>query len=203
MRFKNPLDKILSSKAKIKALRYLVNYGKGISAREFSREIGIAPPNILKTLRELENENIAVSERFGRSIVYTLNKNHFLVDKIIFPLFKNEAGAKNELGKKIMKYIKFPFESIILFGSIARGEEEPKSDIDIAFIIKDAADENQIEREALDINPILSEYFGNSISPIVIKKSDFVKKLKKGDHLFSSIAKEGEVIGGKLINDLL
>lgn len=100
MRFKNPLDKVLPSKSKIRILRYLVNYGREISVREFSREVGMAPPNILKTLKELEEENITIKKRFGRSVVYTLNKGHFLVDKIIEPLFKHEAMAKNELEKK-------------------------------------------------------------------------------------------------------
>ena len=203
MQFKNSLDKILASKSKIKIIRHLINYGKEVSLREFSREVGMAAPNMLKTLRGLENDNIVVSRRFGSSIVFSLNKGHFLVNKIIIPLFKEEARAKMELGRKIISHIKFPYESIILFGSIARGEENPKSDIDIAFIIKDAGKADKIEKKILDINPALNAYFGNSISPVVIKKSDFIKKLKKGDHFISAIAREGEVIGGKLINDLL
>ena len=203
MRFKNPLDKVLPSKSKIRILRYLVNYGREIPVREFSREIGMAPPNMLKTLKGLEEENIVIKRQFGRSVVYSLSKGHFLVDKIIIPLFKNEAMAKNELAKKIKKYIKFSFESIILFGSIAREEEGARSDIDIAFIIKDSSNVEKVEKNILSINPILSKYFGNTISPIVIEKSDFIKRLKKGDRLISSIVKEGEVIGGKLISDLL
>ncbi len=203
MRFRNPLDKILPSKTKVIILRHLVNYGREISVREFSREIGIAPPNMSKALKGLALENVLVWRRFGNSIVYRLNKGHFLADKIIIPLFKNEAMAKKELERKIIKHIDFSFESIILFGSVAKGREKSDSDIDLAFIIKDSLDADKIEKKIFDINPDLSKRFGNTVSPIVIKKSDFVKRLKIGEGLVSSIAKEGEVISGKLISDLL
>lgn len=203
MRFINILDKILGQRSKVKILRFLASYKKEASIRELARETGITPPNMSRILKELENEGALISKKFGKSVVFSLKRGNFLIEKIISPLFKIEAEAKKELSRKIIKSIKFPVESIILFGSIARGEEKSGSDIDIAFVVKDSLDIGKIEKEILLINPIISGYFGNTIAPVVIRKSDFIKKLKKGDHFISAIAREGEVISGKLINDLL
>lgn len=203
MRFIYILDNILGQRSKVKILRFLTNYRRVASIRELARETRITPPNVSRILKELEREGALSSKKIGNSIVFSLNKGNFLVDKIIIPLFKEEAHAKKELNKKIISNIKFPVESIILFGSLARGEEKSGSDIDIAFVVKDSLDIGKIEKEILLINPSISGYFGNTIAPVVIKKSDFIKKLKKGDHFISAIAREGEVISGKLINDLL
>jgi len=203
MKFIQSLNAILGQNSKVKILRFLANYKQEASIRELAREIKITPPNVSRILKELEREGVLSSKKFGNSIVFSLNKGNFLGKKIIAPLFKEEAEAKKELSRKIVGNVKFPYESIILFGSIARGEENSKSDIDVAFIIKDAGNTERIEKKILGINPVLSAYFGNSISPFVIKKSDFVKRLKKNEPLVSSIAKEGEVLAGKLIDEFI
>lgn len=203
MRFKNPLDKILGQKSKIKILRFLVSYQKDVSIRELSREIKLVPANVSAVLKELENEGLLTNKKFGKSLVFSLKKDSFLTERIIAPLFIMEKEIKAELAKKIIKNIKFRYESMILFGSIAKGGERPQSDIDILFIIANKADVNEIEKQVLAINPAISKYFGNSLSPIVIRKKDFIGKIKKRDKLTASIIKDGEVLSGKIISELL
>ena len=151
----------------------------------------------------MESTGFLTSRRFGTSIVYSLNKGHFLVDEVIIPLFKKETEAKTELGREILKNIKFPFESIILFGSIAKDSAHSKSDIDLAVIIDDKDDPETVENKILDINPLVSKKFSNTLSPFIIKKSEFLKRKRKHDGLIASIAKDGIVIAGKSISELI
>jgi len=203
MRFNKSLDNILGQKSKVKALRYLVNYKQEMSIRELSREIGLVPANLSVILKELEAERVLRSKKFGKTIVFSLNQDNYLTSEIIVPLFKKERLIREELGKIIVKNIKFPYESIILFGSVARGDSKTYSDVDLAIIIRDSGRSDDIEDQILNINPTVSRLFGNSISPVVMKKAEFSKKFNRGDKLIRNIAKEGIVIAGKLISELI
>lgn len=203
MRYKFILDNIFGQKSKIKVLRYLASGRPDASVREIAAQTRLSPPNASIALRELEKEGALKSLRIGRSIVYSLNDGHYLVEKIIKPVFGNESGVKSALANLIKNKINFPYESIIIFGSVARGSAKPASDIDLAVIIKDGEDKIIIEDKIAAFNPLIAKIFGNSLSPIVYKKSEFLKKIKKKDALAGEIVREGEVAAGKLISELL
>lgn len=203
MRYKFVLDSIFSQKSKIKALRCLVNCGREISIREVAREIKASHPNVSAILTELKSEGIVRSSRVGRSVIYSLNDGHYLVEEIIKPVFVAERMAKKRMFARIKDSINFNFESIILFGSILRGEEKPTSDIDLAVIVKNSENTDEIEQKINALNPIMTKEFGNVLSPIVFKKNDFVKKIKNNNPLVRDIVKNGEIVAGKLINELI
>lgn len=203
MKYKFVLDSIFSQKSKIKALRCLVNGGREISIREIAREIGASHPNVSSILMELKSQGAVKSSRVGRSVIYSLNDGHYLVETIIRPVFAAERQAKNRMFALIKDSVGFQYESIILFGSIARGEEQPASDVDLAVIVKDKENADEIEKKINALNPIIAKEFGNVLSPMVFKKSDFIKKIKINNPLVKDIIKNGEIVAGKMINELL
>ena len=203
MMYHNFLNSILGQKSKLKALRFLANFQNEVSIRELSRKIRITTPNLSAVLGELEQQGVLTSRKFGTSILYRLNNGHLLAEEIIIPLFKKEKEAKTELGRKIKMGLSFQYESAILFGSIARAQEHSGSDIDLAVIIGDKTDAGEAERKILEINPAIFKKFGNSLSPIVIKKKYFIRRFKAKDKLIASIAKDGILIAGKSISELI
>jgi len=86
---------------------------------------------------------------------------------------------------------------------MARKEEHPSSDIDLAVIVPDAASRKKIssffERKSLNI---LSKY-GNTLSPYIITRKDFINKHRKGLSLIKNIISEGEVMFGKSTREIL
>jgi DNA-binding transcriptional ArsR family regulator len=203
MKYKNFLNDILGQKSKLKALRFLSNLKNEVSIRELAREIKITPPNLSIILNDLEKQNLLISRHIGTSIVYTLNSGHYLVEEIIKPLFRKEREARMELGREIKNNFDFQYESVIIFGSIARIQEHPGSDIDLAVIINSQSDISDIENKIININPVILKKFGNSLSPIIMKKSDFIGKLKSHDKLVVSIAKDGLLVAGKSVSELI
>lgn len=203
MKFVKYLDDILGQKSKVSALRYLINMQDEVSIRELSRHIKITQPNLSIVLKDLERMGVLVSKKFGTSLVFKLNRGHYLVDNVLIPLFKSESRALNEMSGFIVKKIKFEYISIILFGSMAHKSEHFKSDIDIIIIINDKHDKEKTEMMVLDINPEVIKKFGNSLSPIVMTKSEFVTKYKNNEALVRNISKEGKILAGKLISEIL
>lgn len=202
MTFNKPLNLILGQKAKINILRHLTLYKKEAATRELARETGIAAPNILKLLKELEAENILISKKVGNSISYSLNRSNLIAKKIILPAFSYENNLINELGSYLAANLNLPLVSIILFGSRARGEEKPKSDIDLAFIVK-KGDEDKCEKKIIDLNPKISANFGSSVAPIIYSTAKFSSKAKSQEQLVKNIIKEGKIIYGRLISDFI
>ncbi len=203
MRFIKPLDKILGQKSKIKILRLLSLYKKEPTIREVSRETGITPPNASRILKELKAEGVVTAKKAGRSILYSLNSKHYLVKNVILPIFKKEQRARMDLVRLLKSKLDFPVESIILFGSVARGGEKPGSDLDLLFIIPDKANPKELEEKIYSLSPQLISYFGNSISPLIMKRSEFLLRFKNGERLLRTILKDGEVLAGQLIGEIL
>ncbi|MBU4299204.1 nucleotidyltransferase domain-containing protein [Patescibacteria group bacterium] len=203
MRFNNPLNQIFNKKSKIKILRLLSLFKKESSVREISREVGVAPPNVSNALRELEKEGVLFSKKVGRSIIYSLDLNHYLVKNVILPAFNKEKETKKILVNILKAKLNFPVELIILFGSMARRKEKPDSDIDLLFIISDKSQPRKLEERVSVVNNQIIGYFGNSISPLILRTSEFKSRFEKNDKLIKSISKEGEVLEGKLISEVL
>lgn len=203
MKFKHYLDNILGQKTELAVLRFLVNVRNEAGVREVAQGVKIGPPNVSRALKALEEAGVLLKKTVGRSVLYRLNVDHYLVKKVVMPLFTDERDMSDELRRFIMKNIKFSVESIILFGSIARGNGRGDSDIDILFILpsKDLIDE--ITDELLEVNNKAIRYFGNYFSPLIMSKKEFMNRYKTGDELIRNIVRDGRVIEGKLVSELI
>lgn len=203
MKFNQPLDQILGQQSKVRILRLFSSNQGQFTIREIARRIDLTVPNVSRALKELEEQAIVISQQAGRSILYSLNQNHYLVSTAILPMFKKESEAMKDLTGLLKRSFGHKIVSSILFGSLARKEEKGISDIDMLFIVNDGVDTQKIEEGILEKNPEIVHLFGNSISPLVMTISEFISRFKKKDRLLGKILKEGEVLDGELISDLL
>jgi len=96
---------------------------------------------------------------------------------------------KLEIAKEFAKSFK-DVERIILYGSVARGEDKEESDVDILVISRDKRKtKDKVIERAMDI--LLDK--GTYISVKVISPREFEDL--KDTHFISQITKEGVVIG--------
>jgi len=203
MKFNQPLDQILGQQSKVKILRLFSSRQGQFTIREIARRIDLTVPNVSRALKELEEQAIVISQQAGRSILYSLNQNHYLVSTAILPMFKKESEAMKNLTELLKRSFDHKIVSSILFGSLARKEEKGASDIDMLFIVDNGVSAKKIEQGILEKNPEIIHLFGNPISPLVMTVSEFISKFKKKDRLLGEILKEGEILDGELISDLL
>jgi predicted nucleotidyltransferase len=95
-----------------------------------------------------------------------------LVDK----MFKMEGETLSELVKLVAKKLGDPsITSALIFGSVARGEEEPLSDIDL-FILTE--DKEKAEGAVSELQREVSNRFGNAISPYILSEEDIADEDK-------------------------
>ena len=101
------------------------------SVRGLSNKAGIGVATSKTYLDYLLSKGIVKRKIVGRSHLYSLDSTSFLARSIktLISLYElNESGIVKEL------VTKYPINSIILYGSVARGEDDSKSDVDILII---------------------------------------------------------------------
>lgn len=187
MAFEKRLDDILDTKSKVKIIRLFVSRTADFmaSGREIAKLTGITPPAAHTALKELYNQDILKREIIGRQHIYKVNPLNRIVKDILQPAFQKELSTKedisNYLQKKVKDYAIQPLiTSMILYGSITRGETHGESDCDIAVVAKDTPSKKRVED--LFINKIsseFSEYFGIHLHPYVKTYNEFMRRLEK------------------------
>jgi predicted nucleotidyltransferase len=117
---------------------YRSNYSISVHVREVARETQVDFKAVLLQLKKLEKTHIVISTKKGRNKEYTLNLNNYLAKyyivlaetyKSITYLSENFEVKKviTEIGDKLGG-------NILLFGSFAKGNMTPESDIDLLVI---------------------------------------------------------------------
>ena len=97
------LDILFSTWSNIAVLRVLNEVKIGLSGREIAKQSGMSAPSCLEALSTLENLNIVSRQRGGRGHFFFLNREHFLVNKIVIPNLNLEKLFISSLLKNINK----------------------------------------------------------------------------------------------------
>ena len=190
-------DEVFRSWSNVAVLRALQDTASGFSGREVARVAGMSIRSALQALTSLENLGIVRRQRGGRDHIFTLNRNHYLVEQGIIPVFAIEHKFLEEVKSVIANAVKRQALSVILFGSVARGEEIPQSDLDICCIVKNKLQQGKLQSILDGMSPTLHNRFGVKIGPIFFTLDEFKKKASKRNPLIKQILDHGKVITGK------
>lgn len=201
MRLHHFIKDAMKDAAYLSCLRHLKNQ-TDLSGRELAKLSGVSQFKIRAILDDLLRQGILKKHLSGRSHLYALNKHHFLAEKIA-PLLEIEENFFSFLGTWIMNQMDRKPISIILFGSAARGEERPDSDIDLLFIYRTIGSETKLLEKIHEALSDSLEYFGNRLAPVLTTPAAFQKAVKDRDPFFLHILKEGITLKGATMNEVL
>ena len=140
----------------------------------------------------------------GRSILYSLDKEHIMVDEILFPLFNNERKLFLSLKSTILGPLSSPKPiSIILFGSQTDGKKaRPDSDFDILCVISDETNLKKFKSEISRSEDHVEKKFGNRLSLLIMKRTEFLTRKRRKDPLLLEIEKQNRLLFGKPIREI-
>jgi predicted nucleotidyltransferase len=203
MKYTDFLQDVLGSKPKVKILRYLIKTNISISGRQLARWLKLHHGTCHKALAELALFGVVIVHKTGRTNLYKINQNNFIVKKILEPIFRIEENIFNLMLAKLKKQITVSILSAIVFGSVAEARERPTSDVDILFITTTEKQKRHLikQLEKLEYEFILE--YGNMFSSMVVTFGEFLQRLKSNDSLIGEIIKKGKVVYGKSISELI
>lgn len=205
MFFSNIIVNLLSDSVKIGVYKTLSRHPEGMTGRGLAALISTSPFKINQVLRELVSQGVIEESVIGRAHQYRLNKQHILIRDLILPLIDFEEKILTNLGAEIMKRLeKNPPLSVILFGSVARGDAEPLSDIDVFLIY---TDKDETPGPISETGDLLSEWitrsYGNHVSLRRAWVSDFQRRARERDPLIRNVIEEGKCLAGLSLTELL
>jgi len=211
MKFTRPLDDILNTEVKVRILRFLCRTGAEWNGSQIAKEIGITPAATHTALRILHREGLLQLRNMGKTHVYSLKDDNFIVSGLLKPLFAKEDKALDTIIGIIKRSIlssranraKKGIKSVALFGSVNIRQDRPTSDIDIAVVINNSKSKPAIERLFEDVDLRISRKFGNTLSPYINTQAEFKAKHKKGLGVIKNILKSHTLIYGEKLESLL
>lgn len=170
MQLDAPLDEILETQANVRVLRALVGLPRGFSAsgRDLARRAGVAHTTAARVLRGLSDQRVARVQHVGRADIYELNDRHVFASQLR-ALFQREADLREQLIEYLRAEIPQrvgPTEGAFLFGSTARGDTRPGSDIDVA-VVGAARSDDELEPALGELADRVRDRFGAELNVIV------------------------------------
>jgi len=195
------LDEIFRTWSNVAVLRALIDTNTGFSGNEVARVAGMNPRSAFKALTSLEELGIVNRVVGGIDHIFTLNREHLLVQEIILKIYSIENKFMDEILRTLSTILKKHVYSAVIFGSVARKEEKSLSDLDICCIVNSPL-ELLFVRDLLNKkSSMLYKKFGIKLAPIIFLKDAFLRKKKS--KLIKDIVGEGILITGKSLRGLI
>jgi predicted nucleotidyltransferase len=197
MRIDAPLDDLFRSRSHIRVLRALDELPPdlAVSARDVGRRAGVSHPTASAILASLAQQGVVRVRRTPNADFFELNRDHVLVESI-GPLLDREHRLRDELVEFLRQQIQRHVASVraaFLFGSAARGEMTPVSDIDVAIVVPAMIEAQSVEAGMEQVAEAVRARFGNRLNYVVGKAP--VDRLRRsgrpGHRLWAQIAADG------------
>ena len=148
---------------------------------------------VLGALDRLVAQGIVLSRPAGRAKLYSLNREHLAA-----PWIEGLAGLRGQLVERIREQIaSWTIQPTVaaVFGSVARGEAGPESDIDIFVVRPKSVELETWDEQVADLTADVSRWTGNDARAL-----EFDEDAVRGsaEPVISDVLEEGIEVGGSL-----
>jgi nucleotidyltransferase-like protein len=179
-------------------LRVLAGTTGGLTGREIVRLVGLKThEGTRRVLERLVSQGIVVREPVGRAFSYTLNRDH-----VAAPYVEGLARLRAELIARLRQRIadwETPPLLAALFGSAARGDAGPESDVDL-LVIRPAEldpDADHWRRQLLDVEASTAAWTGNDARVLEYGEHE-LRAAAQAEPVLREVAAEGIELYGDL-----
>jgi len=193
-----PLDHILGTDSNVRVLRVLARHGGALSTSQIAAASGLPTRTTRVAAVNLEHQAVLKVQGTERARLFSINRGHPLAPALT-QLFASESQryesvldslrtAARQVGRDIF--------GLWLYGSVARGEDTPDSDLDIAIVTPEGCAEAARARFIEEIESA-ERAFGYSASVIAIDLDDVARLAVENDPWWTSIRAEARALHGR------
>ena len=197
-----PLNACFGAPSHVAVLRTLFWAGGGMTGRQIARMSGVAVGAGLETLGRLEEAGLVRWLPQGRAHVYELCRDHVLVKGGLGPAFEAESGFRAGIRRLLKESLKGRVRAAALFGSVARREDRPDSDLDLVLVVDRERDLEAAQEAAQAVSGRLRKEFGVRLAPLVFSLPEFKRQCRQGSSFFKTLLKEAEGVTGAELEEL-
>jgi predicted nucleotidyltransferase len=203
MKFDKPLDDIFSAPSNVKVLRVLFRNKFELTGRQIAELAGLNAMTCQNTLHRLRDVKLVYMRPVGSAHLYRLSRDSILVKNLLEPAFEAERSLLNDLVAPLIENLGSSLRSLIVFGSVARGEEDFISDLDIAVIVNNRSNMKRVQEIVDRETDSLSGATGSVTTVLVYTVNEFQTRYRRGQSLFRTIVEVGRVVFGTSLESLI
>jgi len=203
-----PLQWILGTTTKVQIVRALVPLRTAVTGREVLRLARIrSSAGAATALNQLTALGILLRTGTPTTHQYQINPEHDMAGPL-----RALFDAESERTERVVEFLadalsacglRHAVQSAVLFGSYARRDARPESDLDVLFVVSDPSRVAAVEDAMVGAAPALETRMGLRLSPLVIGAERAVERWKDGDPLMKSIRDEGRTLLGEPFGEVL
>jgi Nucleotidyltransferase domain len=154
-------------------------------------------------LDRLSGHGVVIAERTNHGYLYRLNREHVLAPAVLAA-----AGARQEFLRRLTQACADMSPTVVsaaLFGSVARRDSGPASDVDLLLVVPDDADTgdaawgDQVRR----LEAQVLAWSGNRLETIIVTRTHLAELVADGEPVIGSWRTEGLTLVGSELAHLL
>lgn len=196
MNLSEPLDG-LTGPVNAAVIRALARTDTGLSGRQVGTiaDVG-STSSVYRSLTGLVQLGLVTAESVPPAILYRINRNHAL-----WPAIELGLDARNRVFESIHEFCvnELPEElnvTVVVYGSVARRESTPDSDIDLLVVYPDGIDPDYRADYSYQLAQHVLSITGNDAQIFDIERSELADRIHEHDPLINNILTDGIHIHG-------
>lgn len=189
-----PLTRLIGNSGNVRVLRALVAYGAPLSTVQVARDAGLTRQGAALVLSNLVSQGVVTVFGPVRSQLFSITPAHPFTTALQ-ALFEQERRHWDDLQQALGDAFQAHPEvrSAWLYGSVARGEDAPHSDIDIAMVV--AGPGTDIATKVREDLQIAEDRMLVHLSVVALTPPE-IARLAPEDAWWAAMARDAKVIKG-------
>ncbi len=173
-------------------LQALARLEQPVTRRRLAAAAGVAPGNASAVIEELIQVGLVSETVAGRSSMVVLNRNHLAAGPVLAL-----AGLRGELIRRLRERLSaWPeLNGAWLFGSVARGDADSDSDVDLLIVADDLQSPGLHERLSR-LQADVRSWTGNDLQLVEHSPSSWRKLVRAKNPLVEQIRLDGIALAG-------
>jgi predicted nucleotidyltransferase len=188
-----PLTTILGSAGNVRVLRALATDRAPQPAPHLARLAGLSPQGVRLVLNALSKQHLVTTLGSGRAQLHALNESHPFASALK-ALFAAEQQRWDQLLASVREVLSKHGTAVRgawLYGSVARGEDTPLSDLDIALLVSSQKVADGVREDLMPLED--EQQVRISITALTPKE---LRALPERDRWWSEVVRDARVLKG-------
>lgn len=200
MNVAEPSD-VVMARTTAAVLRVLAGADTAFSVRQAALIAGVSAPRALEIVDHAAARGLVLVEQAGRSRMCRLNRDHIAADAIV-ALVTLRQRMLATLTADIGGWAIEPLHAS-LFGSAARGDGGPDSDLDVLVVRGDDTPEAAWQEQMYASGQRLERRIGNRVSWFDISRADLDRAVAQEEAVIADWREDGIHLAGQPLRALL
>ena len=194
-----PTDIVLP-RATAAVFRVLVGADASFSIRQLARVAGVSAPRAVEIVNHASERGLILVEQAGRSRMCRFNREHLAAGAVIELVAIRERMLR-AIEDEIASWSIAPLHAS-LFGSVARGEGDTNSDLDLLLVRPKGEPEEDWEEQKYTSGIHLRAKIGNHVSWFDISLTEMKSAMRISEPIIAEWKKDSIALAGPPLWDL-